>query len=197
VTLQRETSPGTFEDLTRRSGRTIVDGEMLLFHTPDPLLRSGAMARTHYWVVEWQAVTPWGTAGMDTLEDRPGLPLGTYRFHVEGTGYAIDSDPFAVTAGTLEVSAMRAGTTITATASYHAPDGFRLLTLDGASNEPVPASSGTMTVELDLSSGGTRTFTDVTPAADGTVNVDAGADAALTTTVRIVDRFANVGSATL
>ena len=197
VTLQRETSPGTYTDLTRRSGRTIVDGEMLLFHTPDPLLRSGTMARTHYWVVEWQAVTPWGAPGMDALEDRPGLPLGTYRFHVEGTGYAIDSDPFTVTAGALEVAAMRAGTTITATATYHAPDGFRLLTLDGDSNAPVPVSSGTVTVELDLSTGGTRTFTDVAPAADGTVTVDAGTDAALTTTVRIVDRFGNVGSATL
>ena len=197
VTLQRESSPGTFEDLARRSGRTIVDGEMLLFHTPDPLLRSGAMARTHYWVVEWQAVTPWGTAGMDALEERPGLALGTYRFHVEGTGYSVDSDPFTVTVGALEVSAMRAGTTISATASYHAPDGFRLLTLDGASNAPVPVSSGSVTVELDLSSGGTRTFPDVTPGSDGAVSVDAGADAALTTTVRIVDRFGNVGAATL
>lgn len=197
VTIQRQAAEGGFFDLTRGSGRVVDDGETLLFHTPDPLLREGTAARTHYWVVEWQPVTPWGTEGAGGVADRPGLPLGTYRIHVEGTGYSVDSDPFEVAPAALEVSASVAGTVLTATAHYHAPNGYRLLTLSGDSNAPVPVSAGSVTVTLALTGGGTRTFSDVTPAADGTVTVDAGADAALATSVGITDRFGNTGESAL
>jgi neutral ceramidase len=197
VTIQRATSPGVFEDLRRRSGRVVVDGEMLLFHTPDPLIRSGTTGRTHYWVIEWQPVVPWGTDGLDALADRPGLPLGRYRFHVEDEGYALDSEAFDVVAAALEVAASVTGTTVTATAHYHAPGGFRLLAQDGRSNEPVPVATGPVTVELLLAAGGASTYADLTPDASGTVTFDAGADAALTTGVRVVDRFGNVGETAL
>ncbi len=197
VTLQRDAGGGSFEDVARRSGRTVTDGELLLTHTPDPLLREGTMERTHYWAVEWQAVVPWGTPDLDEVADRPGLALGTYRFHVEGDGYSLDSDPFEVVPATLEVAATRAGTDIAATASYHAPDGWRLLSTSGSSNQPVPVSTGPLTVELVLSGGGTRTFADLTPSAEGGVTVDAGTDAADATAVRVTDRFGNTGETSL
>jgi len=55
---------------------------------------------------------------------------------------------------------------------------------------------GPVTVELGLASGATRSFADVPVAADGSISVDAGGDAAMVRTVRIIDRFGNRGDAT-
>src|SRR6185503_8810071 len=62
VTLERETSPDTFEPVTRRSGRPGRDGELLLVYTPIPLRRVEGEPQTHYWSVEWQAA---GWVGME------------------------------------------------------------------------------------------------------------------------------------
>jgi len=198
VTLQREATPGAgdFVDVVRHSGRAVSDGDLLLIWTPDPLQRVGSDPRTHYWVVEWQAVTPWGTPMLDDVEDRPGVPLGRYRFHVEGTGYMVDSSAFEVIPAALTVTATLAGTNVNLDVGYDAPGGWRLLALNGNSNEHVPLARGPVTVELGLMGGGTRTFMDV-PVTAGAVTVDAGADAANVRTVRVLDRFTNAGSATL
>ena len=64
------------------------------------------------WVAEWQAV-PWlGEPSLDSLDDRGGVPLGNYRFHVEGNGWTLDSQPFAVVAGRPRGDGARARTTI-------------------------------------------------------------------------------------
>jgi len=197
VVLEREpTGGGPPEPVRRRSGRRVEDGDILLFWTPLPLIRTGTSPRTHYWVAEWQAVTPWGTPGLDDVEDRPGVPLGRYRFRVEGTGYEVASNLFDVVPAALVVTASRSGTTISAQASYSAPTGFRLLHMTQSSNDPVALSRGPVTVELDLGGSSTRTFPDLTPDAGGNVSVNAGADAAATTSVRVIDRFGNAGSAT-
>src|SRR5205807_1569482 len=74
------------------------------------------------------------------LQDRPGLPLGNYRFHVDGTGYAVDSTPFTVTPAPLTVSATRSGGggTLTITAAYHGPTGWRLMDDSAVSNHDLP-----------------------------------------------------------
>lgn len=198
VTLQRETAPGSnaFEPVTRRSGRAVQDGDLLLAWTPLPLAASDE-PREHYWVVLWQAVTPMGAAGLAELEDRPGLPLGRYRFHVEGTGYALDSEPFEVVLASLTVSAELSGTLVNASASYHAPDGWRLLSLRDMSNDPVFLRAGVVTVVLELADASTRSFHDVPVAEDGTISVDAAGDAAELVRVEIRDRFGNVGGVDL
>jgi hypothetical protein len=189
VTLQREASPGNFEQVLRRSGRPVVDQDILLAYTPEPLQRSGP--QTHVWVAEWQAV-PWlGDAGLDSLDDRGGLPTGKYRFHVDGKGWSLDSDPFTVVAGGLEATATRA-TQITATVSWHAQTGWRLMDMDIPSNHPVPVRSQQVTVALlDASNAqiysGTWT-TDV----NGVVAIASNAAA---TQVQITDRFGNVATA--
>ncbi len=109
VFLEREveTTPGTFEwqAVTRRSGRPVQDGDLILTWTPDPIEPDGT-PRVHYYTVEFQAAAPLGLPGADTVADRAGLPLGRYRFHVYGAGYdqtagGIVSDPFTVEAVTL------------------------------------------------------------------------------------------------
>src|SRR6185369_12087807 len=99
VTLERETpaGSGTYVPVTRRSGRVVDDSDFLLTWTPDPVARATPTStRTHYWVVQWQAAGVRGTAdGMADLVARQALPLGRYRFHVQGTRdgapYTLDS----------------------------------------------------------------------------------------------------------
>ncbi len=195
VTLQRETAPGAsdFEDVARRSGRPVSDQDFLLFHTPAPLLRDGDSPRTHYWVVEWQAVTPWGTASLDDVEDRAGLPLGRYRIHVEGTGYTLDSDPIEVVPGSLTTDVEVVGTTVVLRAGYLARDGFRLLDLTEPSNRYVPLRRGPVRVEVELADASTRTFDDVAPDAPGELSVELAASDPAVTRVRVEDRFGNSG----
>jgi neutral ceramidase len=197
VTLQREssTTPGTFEDVTRRSGRPVNDQDLLLTWTPDPLRRDGTNPRTHYWVVEWQAVAPQGTAGLEDVTDRAGLALGRYRFHVQGTGYTVDSNAFDVVAGSIEATMTVSGTMVALDVGYHAADGWRLLDMQANSNQRVPLRGNTVDVELTLMNGMTRSFTAVAVTNDGHVTVDAGADAAMVASARVTDRFANVGTA--
>ena len=196
VTLERETSPGVFAAVERRSGRLVQDTELLLEYTPLPVRRVEGEAQTHYWAVEWQAV-PWAgalsdeDASLDSMGARAGVPLGVYRFHVQGKAHELTSDPFTVTAADLGVSAARAGTTISATVSLHASKGYRLLDLQGDSNVRVPVREGLFAVTLTLSAGGTRDFTDVAISAAGVVSVDAGADAADVTQVTVADAYGN------
>ena len=189
VQLQVETTPGNFEPVLRRSGRDVEDQEILLAYTPEPLQRSGP--QTHVWVAGWQAV-PWlGDPGLDSLDDRGGVPTGNYRFHVEGNGWSIDSDPFAVVAGGLEATATRS-TQITATVSWHAQAGWRLMDMNLPSNHPVPVRSQQVTVALLDASNAQLSSASATTDTNGAVSV---ADNASATQVKITDRFGNVATA--
>jgi neutral ceramidase len=187
VTLEHETSPGTFAPVTRRSGRVLDDGELVLSYTPSPLQRTGP--QTHIWVVEWQAV-PWlGAPGLDTLDARGGVPLGRYRFHVEGNGWTLDSAPFEVVPGGLAVlQPQRAGGNVRATATWHAPSGWRLMHMAMPSNRPVPLASQPVTVALLGAGGAVLSSTQVTTDGNGVAQVT---DNALAEQVRITDRFGN------
>jgi len=188
VILQRE-SAGVFEDVARQSGRLVEDGDLLLYWTPEPLARAPGETRTHHWVAEWQAVAVDGD-----LEDRAGLPLGTYRFQVTGTGYALASDPFDVVAGPVGVSASVAGRTVTITAGYAAPEGWRLLDQEGFSNQSVVVRRGPIAVVLEYASGPDDSFPAVKLGRPGRAEVAARAGATVTR-VRVTDRFGNTGSA--
>lgn len=199
VTLAREQTPGSgvYVDVVRRSGRPVVDGDLILTHTPLPLRRNPGETRTHYWVVEWQAVTPWGTPDLDDLEDRAGVPLGRYRFRVQGTGYTLESSPFEVVPGPLTVGATRSGSMINVVIDYEPTRGWRLIDQASRANGRIPVRRGPVTVRLGLSSGGTLTFSDVALSAPGQAAVDAGGDAGNVTSVTVEDRFGNSGGASL
>jgi len=189
VTLQAETSPGSgmYADVQRRSGRVVADQDFTVAYTPEPLQRSGP--QTHVWVVEWQAV-PWlGAPNLDSLDDRGGVPLGNYRFHVEGDGWKLDSNPFLVVPGGNSSTATRASGSIAVTASWSAPKGYRLMDMTLPSNGHVPVRSQQVTIELlDASNNVLGTATPTTDANGGATvpdNVSA-------TQVRVTDRFGNI-----
>jgi hypothetical protein len=191
--LQHETAPnsGTYADVTRRSGRVLDDGEVVIAYTPDPLVRAGT--QHHYWVAEWQAV-PWlGAPGADTLDDRGNVPLGRYRFHVDGQGWTLDSDPFEVVGGGLSATSSRSGSTIHTQVRWHAPKGWRLMDMNLMSNQPVPVRTQQVTVELRSGSG---TLSTTTANTDANGNIDV-LDNAAATVVRVTDRFSNTTDVTL
>ncbi|HEV7556802.1 MAG TPA: hypothetical protein VGO00_15155, partial [Kofleriaceae bacterium] len=192
VTLEVETTPGTFVPALRNSGRLVDDSEVVIAYTPSPLQRSGP--QTHVWVAEWQAV-PWlGMPGLDALGSRGGLTLGRYRFHVDGSTWSLDSDPFTVVPGGLEANApARTGGNIQAIAEWHAPKGWRLMDLARNSNVPVPLAG--QTVKMELMNGATVLAT-ANPTADGNGNLTM-ADNATATSVRLTDKFGNVATAAI
>lgn len=193
VTLEHDS--GGFAPVRRQSGRIVRDGDFLISYTPLPLNRADG-EQQHVWAVEWQPV-PWlGAAGLDDLGDRAGVPLGTYRFHVEGDGWALDSEPFEVVPGGTRASATRAGTQITVTSTLLAPRGYRLLDLSVASNGPVPYRTQDVTVELLAAGDVVLDSRAVTTDGNGVVSFD-DADVATAVTVRVTDSFGNVATATL
>jgi neutral ceramidase len=193
VELQRETD-GTFQTVTRRSGRPVIDLDLLVIWTPLPLVREGEAPRTHYWTVEWQAVSWLGAPDLTELADRPGVPLGRYRFHIEGAGYTLDSDPFEVVPGPMTVTASINGDALAVTAGYDAPNGWRMLALEGLSNRYLPTSAGPLTVEVRYGSADPHIATDVTLTAPGTAAITPPSTTGITQ-VLVRDRFGNQGSA--
>jgi len=186
VTLQKDVG-GTFMPVTRRSGRVVDDGEILLAYTPTPLQRMGP--QTHYWVAEWQAV-PWlGAPSLDALTDRGGVPFGSYRFHVEGSGWTLDSAPFTIVAGGVTLgSVTRTGGNVRVTASWHAPKGWRLMDMNLRSNQPIPLKSQPVTIELLTVANAVVGNMSVTTDAAGVAQI---ADNAAATQVRVTDKFGN------
>jgi neutral ceramidase len=190
IRLEHEVG-GTFEPVRRRSGRVVEDLDLLMVWTPQPLLYTEGEPRTHYWTVEWQAV------GFQhgELAERAGLPLGRYRFHVEGTGYAIDSASFEVVAGPIDVRASAMGPDLVLDARYQPREGWRLLDLEGAADRDVPVLAGPLEVTIEQEGGGSETVTAplvgpgaarVTPSGSGRV-----------TRVVVRDRFGNEGAVDL
>lgn len=198
VRLEREmpAGSGTYVAVRRRSGREVNDQDLLVTWTLLPLRAAPGTPRTHYWVVEWQAVTPWGTTGLDDPEDRAGLALGRYRFHVEGAGWTLNSNAFEVVNGALSVTATRAANAFTVAAGYEARDGWRVIGPRGAQNRRVPVTRGPLTVVFEMDMGAPRTEMVMTPSATGTATIDLGMQADRVRRVIVRDRFGNEGAAT-
>ena len=168
----------------RRSGRVVHDGDILLTWTPDPILRgTTGTTRTHYYTAEFQAAAPLGTSGLETLADRRGLPLGTYRFRVVHPMYELTSDPFEVVPATLDAAVEMAGSDATVTLSFQNVDGYRLLDMSGAqSNQAVPIRDAALEVTI-------------TPGRMESLMTDANGQVTITgvagQTVTIADEFGN------
>lgn len=134
VTLQRLDGED-WVPATTRSGRPITDAfhDLLMTWTPDPLFPVTAL-QTHRWWIVWQAV--------DHVSDKAGLPLGTYRFKVDGhhfTGdeevwpfttepYDLTSPSFEIVPAALQIDATEGGVL----ASLPGPSrGYRMIHDDG------------------------------------------------------------------
>ncbi|MCA9610972.1 MAG: neutral/alkaline non-lysosomal ceramidase N-terminal domain-containing protein, partial [Myxococcales bacterium] len=182
VYLQREVE-GVFEDVRRRSGRPVVDSATVMTWTPSPIQRQAGTPRAHYFTVELQAVNPIG-ASDEGLADRLGLPLGRYRFRVDGPGYELASDPFEVLPRALEATAAVDGSELRIELAVTVPAwGFRLLDLTATSNGRVPLRTRSVQVSVD----GAPAISLATD--EGGVVIVAGA--ATATTVHVEDAFGN------
>ncbi|MEZ4340902.1 MAG: hypothetical protein R3B82_30125, partial [Sandaracinaceae bacterium] len=174
----------TWETVTRRSGRPVSDGDLLLTWTPNPILREAGVPRTHYYTVEFQVAAPLGMAGFDTLASRRGLPEGRYRFRVTHPGYELTSDPFEVVPATLDAAVEMSGSDANVTLSFENTAGYRLLDMDGArSNGAVPLRNATLTASF----GDGRPDASLTTDANGVVTVPSAAG----TTVTLTDEYQN------
>ncbi len=196
VTLEREVSAGTFETVTRRSGRPVRDGDMLVMYTGLPVRPAPGEPQTHYWVVEWQAV-PWIGAPADKLSSRAGVAAGNYRFRAIGANFDITSDAFEVTPTPLVVSSSRLDNDVRASVRLDASRGYRLLDLDTDSNVPVPLRDGLFRVVLTRGAGANLTFDDVAISSSGVLTVDAGNNSGTYTDVVVTDASGNSGTAAI
>jgi neutral ceramidase len=201
VTLEQEVAQDTFEAVKRRSGRLVQSTDVLLMYTPEPLRRVEGEAQTHYWAAEWQAV-PWtgmddGDTNLDGLESRGALPLGKYRFRVQGDAFDITSDPFEVIAAEIGVEASRIDNQISAGLSFHNPRGYRLLDMDARSNLPVPLRSQSVNVTLEVQGQAPVDIGLVQTDGNGNISFDAGQQAADVVAITVVDQFGNSGTNTV
>lgn len=197
VTLEREVN-GTFETVTTPTGRPINDSQhdILKGYTPDPLEPLDAL-QDHYWWIVWQAV--------DHTADRAGLPLGTYRFRVEGQSYggtaatwpwdavpySFTSDSFEVVAGTVAIQADANGLLV----SLDAPaSGYRYIEAGGNHRGPNPVPGA---IEVSWATPGGPVTETVTGTREGNrtrLGVTAPVDA---TAVTVTDAYGNVGTLAL
>ncbi|HMV68626.1 MAG TPA: neutral/alkaline non-lysosomal ceramidase N-terminal domain-containing protein, partial [Myxococcota bacterium] len=143
VTLEREVAADRWEPVRSHAGREINDDyhDFGIGWTPDPLYPAEA-EQTHYWWATWQAVSH--------VQDRPGLPLGRYRLHIQGKrytggnttwpwtnteGYELYSQAFEVVPADVTVSEGDGGFWL----SLVGPgDGFRMIDIDGRSKGDNP-----------------------------------------------------------
>jgi len=155
VTLQR-LEEGQWSAVVSPSGRPITSArpDILLAHTPEPLYPLEA-EQQHLWWAAWQAIGP--------SDPRQGLPLGTYRLHVEGQRYIggasswpwptepyeLDSPSFEVLPAVLSINILDDGLTVSAQGPA---DGWRLISLDGNSRSDNPVQ-GPVSIEFDTPAG--------------------------------------------
>lgn len=169
-------------------------GQVVITYTPDPI--AAPAPDHHYWVASWQPV-PVATLDGAAPAGAFSLPAGTYRFAVSGsarassgtTTYTLTSDPFTVTAATLdEVSVTRTPSGLSLVGRMATAPGLRAL-LIGASDVHVPLP-GPWTVLVTYAGGATSSDV-VTPDAAGNATLALVADPTTVTTVDLRDASGN------
>jgi hypothetical protein len=196
VVLERQDESGDWAPFTSTSGRPISRGpDILITLTPDPLLPFSA-PQTFTWYAAWQAV--------GHVDDRAGLPTGTYRLKVTGetyTGdsttwpwdtaeYTVEGPAFEVVPGAIGVGLSGADVT----ASLPGPArGYRLIGPDGnyRGNNPLPDDIATLSLTWE---DGSTTVVEATGTRSGGATTFAGVAEGATSVV-VTDMYGNTGSA--
>lgn len=199
VTLEFDNG-GTWETVTSRSGRAITDSfhDILKATTPDPVEFTDG-PREHYWWATWQAV--------GHVEDRVGLPLGTYRFRVDGkhyTGgsetwpwnsadYSFTTQPFELVPGALAIERTNTGLSVSLPATSQ---GWRYVAAGGnAQGDNAP--TGPFSVRW-ITPGGVLENNEVGTVDGGRIEIEDGLGTPIdATSVEVTDAYGNVGTLTL
>lgn len=198
VTLQRRNEDGIYVDVLTAAGRPVTSGpDILVTTTPDPLYPAES-PQSYTWYAAWQAV--------GHVENRTGLPVGTYRLHIDGNSfvddgattwpwasepYTLDSPEFEVVPATISLAL--SGTDVVAW--LQAPErGFRLVGLDGAVRGSNPLDGDAGRVEV-LYTDGSETADDLGGTHGGGVTTLPGAldPARAVVSVTVTDAWGNVG----
>ena len=200
VTVERETSPGTFEPLVdaQKNAASSLRGDVILSYAPSPLADKNPTA--HAYAASWQPVPP----GAFSLTDaaRPfSLPAGNYRLHARGkakaaaglTDYDVVSPTFAIVPAPLAASSTAAltGSSLAVQASLGDAPGMRALVAKGSCDQNIPLV-GPWTVTVTPSSGSPVVFKDVAPT-DGKASVTLDASITAITSVEVRDAQGNGG----
>ena len=185
VFIEYETAPGQFQALENSKGKVVssFDGVIVTTYTPEPL--ESMTPEKHIFAATWQAV-PGDPISLKNSIGPYALPLGKYRFRVEGkakaasgqTTYSVTSDSFDVVAAPLGASstATRAASSIDITANLGNAPGLRALRT-GPTDVDVPLL-GPWTVIVTFANNQTKTM-DVTPDASGKASVPLTAQEAI------------------
>ncbi len=196
VTLERQVD-GAWDTVRTGSGRAVSRGpDILVTHTPDPLLPFST-AQTHYWYAAWQAV--------GHVDDRAGLPAGTYRLKVTGrtyvgssttypwdtSEYTVEGEPFEIVPATITVGV--SGDAITASL-VGPPRGYRLIGLDGDYRGDNPLPDDTAAVRVVYRDGTESYAAAVTGTRGGGVTTFAGVVDENVARVEVVDLYGNIGA---
>ena len=145
VYLEYQAEDGAFAPFV--SGHQVVDSDgpaVLMGYSPDPARPTDAYdERRHLWVFLWQPIGE-GTGPEDWLD----IPLGTYRFVVEGQAqragatespapYQLIGEPFEIEGAEMDVTVVEGGLRLAYAAADH---GFRKRgdTLSATAPTPVP-----------------------------------------------------------
>lgn len=201
VFVEQEVTPGQFKKLEDSKGHVVssYDGYIITTYTPQPL--ESMTPDKHIFAATWQPV-PGDPISLQNPIAPFSLPLGTYRFVVEGkakaasgqTTYTLRSDLFNVVAAPLAASstATRGASSIDITASLGNAPGLRALKV-GPSDTNVPLV-GPWKVIVTFANNQTKMM-DATPDASGKASVALTAQEATDAmTVDVRDSAGNGGS---
>lgn len=161
VTIERETMTG----FVRYSSSVVIT------YVPEPL--KSTSPSHHIYGATWQLLPPAPYALSKPLEPY-SLPLGRYRFHVtgaaKGAAYALDSEPFEVTAAPLAMgSTVTLGPTTTIHATLGNAPGLRALR-EEISDADI-SLPGPWTVKVTFTDDTTKDFTVMPTKGTGTLTV--------------------------
>jgi len=177
IFIEQETAPGQFKRLEDAKGHVVssYDGVIVTTYTPQPL--ESMTPDKHIFAATWQPV-PGDPISLQNPMGPYSLPLGKYRFVVEGkakaasgqTTYTLTSDVFDVVAAPLAASstATRGASSIDITANLGNAPGIRALKV-GQTDANVPLL-GPWKAIVTFSNNQTK-MVDVTPDGSGKATV--------------------------
>lgn len=187
---------GEWIEVTHPSGRPITqaDPDILITHLPTPLYPFVDPQSHHYWIA-WQPI--------GDRENRMGLPLGEYRFHIYGKQFAgndtewpwdvdnydLISPSFEVTEAQLRVSKIENEGGDLLHISLEGPEwGYRLVDMDGSSQGSNPPMG--IEIQVTTTAGDTTVLTESPVLENGSLHIPFPEDAI---EIQVLDMYGNTG----
>ena len=187
---------GVWTELTHPSGRPITqaDPDILITHLPTPLYPFTDPQSHHYWIA-WQPI--------GDRDNRMGLPLGEYRFHIYGHAFAgndaewpwdtieydLTSPSFEITTAQLTVQKRESEGQNVIEISLQGPEwGYRLIDIDGSSDGDNPPLD--IEIQITTDTGEISIYEETPELVDGKLQIPFSEDVI---EVQVTDIYGNMG----